>query len=658
MGVTVDAVHLARVSVQNFRAFESAELDFPATGLVFVVGANNSGKSALLSSLDVIAGTASPSSPRRSGAETPAEISGCFVLDEADRVRLFGDRADAWLASEAFREIALEFRDFRDERFYLSAVRASDSNGRLASVGEVQGLSPDGSGRIAAINIEAWVREDPIDRPYAPEIRREGGGVIDMLSSDLAPIAELRQEWSSRLYHFRALRTGTDRQRPLSAVPTLDASGINLAEALLYLFSQDDPHWRAISDVMSEALPDVGKLVTPAEGSQVEVAFIDPFSGTRRNIKDLGTGVEQFLLSAYVGVRQPPGGVVVIEEPETNLHAGAQRELLRRLRGWSRDRLYACSTHSSVFLDQGAEESLVYLVEREAGKSSVRKAETDLPNVLQTIGVRLSDVLSAERVLFVEGDTDAEILRVWLPQAVLSSSSAVLAAGGGDRAWQIEMVDSLFRVVDQLGRRVLFLRDRDEMDDASVQRLEETGIVRVLRRRELENYLLDSNAVSSVLQQRLNSQDRAPTHQVASPAEIDEKWRTTADALKPQVVLKNVAYAMGPIRPLDRNTVHRLVEGGPSLESAEQAVRENVPSADSVVDLVRSNWNRVARAIDEDWDSRWRSIAPGSELLEAVWKEHGLSYDKRRDGLLLANAIEDPPAELLSPVREFMTQGG
>src|SRR6266536_569362 len=52
-----DLRHATReVAVENFRPFQAASIRLPASGLVLVAGANNSGKSALLSALDVVAG--------------------------------------------------------------------------------------------------------------------------------------------------------------------------------------------------------------------------------------------------------------------------------------------------------------------------------------------------------------------------------------------------------------------------------------------------------------------------------------------------------------------------------------------------------------------------------------------------------------------------
>jgi predicted ATP-dependent endonuclease of OLD family len=50
-------LYLRNLELSEFRAFRTATIEFPAAGVVVVAGANNTGKSALLSALEATMGS-------------------------------------------------------------------------------------------------------------------------------------------------------------------------------------------------------------------------------------------------------------------------------------------------------------------------------------------------------------------------------------------------------------------------------------------------------------------------------------------------------------------------------------------------------------------------------------------------------------------------
>jgi len=66
------------------------------------------------------------------------------------------------------------------------------------------------------------------------------------------------------------------------------------------------------------------------------------------------------------------------------------------------------------------------------------------------------------------------------------------------------------------------------------------------------------------------------------------------------------------------------------------AIEARLMPPDDVIAGLRSRWEDEAEWVSGVWDEEWRSLAPGAELLEAVWKAHGGSFDKARDGTQIA----------------------
>ncbi len=645
-------MQLRRLKIERFRAFESAEITLPESGLVLIAGANNSGKSALLSAVDVVAGR-EIRSPRHHGAEAPAEITAEFWLSDEERASLLGDgeHLARWLrGSDLFRTVVCHFIQGINDRFLLARtgtfawVEAPDGYPANWQACNVHELSHDpypqdfvSFDTLGSMSGNASPNDDPL---------RHGG-----------PFNQLLSHWSQRLYHFNAIRTGAPRRGSTGAIgPDLLPSGENLAECLVYHFSQGSPVWDAVRATMAAVLPDVGELVVPMERAEIEIAFVDPTSGERRNLKDLGSGVEQLLMIAYVGAAHPSDGLVLMEEPETSLHPGAQRELMRHLIDWGADRLFVASTHSPVFLDRRpAEQGTTYLVTRANGASTVRPADDDVRSVLHAVGVQLSDVLSAERIVLVEGESDAGILRAWFPDELLARRSAIVPLGGGDRAYHLDIVTEVLDGVDALGRAVLFIRDRDELLGRRLERLEADQRVLVLARRELENYLLDeTGAIADVLDWRASQ----PGYQAREQFDIDSlacALREEADDLQPVVVLKRVIEEAGALRLLDRATVRQIADDGPSLERLLAVFDASLETARSTRDQMAEHWAAQSAAVEAQWEAKWRSLAPGADVLAAIWRRAGGRYDKAVDGPRLAAAAETPPAEIAEALRVFLS---
>jgi predicted ATPase len=639
-------VHLTKLAVHNFRAFVQAALELPADGVVFVAGPNNSGKSALLSALDIVAGVKPGERMNRINANG-AMIQATFEMSESERLAILGTSPFAadWLNSPALSSVQYTFEQYMPQRAWISRIEAIDSLGHLQLLAESRRQDEGGSLVVEAAELASQV-EQPVSPGFYARTHRASGSVPDHLPYGLADyksFADSLTEWRSRFYHFEALRQGTTRDVASHGVLRLSPTGADLPQALLHLKSNDDPAWEEIVATMQAIVPDVGTLVTPVEVDRVQVAFRDPYLQARQNIKDLGTGVEQLLMTIYVGVRQPPGAVIVVEEPETNLHPGAQRALLRFVREWSRDKLFIFATHSTVFLDETI--ARVVLVERSHGVATAREASDDAQAVLVSLGVRLSDVLSAAAVVLVEGETDAEILRAWFPELTTAAGVAIAPMDGGDRAWSVDLVRNVLEAADKLGRRLSVIRDRNELRSESIRQLQETGLVHVLERRELENYLLDAAAIRTVLEQQ-RERPGADRQETMPTEALERVLRERADEVIESVVLKRVVGRMPNIRLIDRAEVARLIDEMPTLEALKAAVSSRLRPEEQLLKRLEDVWREEAEAIAESWEEHWHELAPGAELLDAVWAAHGGSFKKGRDGPLIAAAMKRPPEEL------------
>jgi hypothetical protein len=642
-------------------------LTLPRTGLVLLVGANNSGKSALLSALDLVVRGGTPTMPRHAGVSEPARVEATLVLSVDEQEQLL--QASGLSATDrmvAFQWVEWHFVEAPPGVLQALELHASWPHRPNVLVAQVIPLSPSGY-RVVINNgvLRILTGTSPYELP--PDVdplsdfqtlrEGSGGGIPELVGNlpgwapPLAPLVQFLATWRQSYYHFGALRQGTTWTHRLQSLVDLEPTGSNLPAVLLDLQHNRPTAWRRVRELIQRIVPDAGVLETRTGGEQMEVVFADPaVPGYRPNLKNLGTGVEQLLMTIVVGVTQPVPSIVVIEEPETNLHPGAQRALLAQLREWASDRLFVLSTHSPVFLDRASTTSTVFLVERAQGVSTVRQLTREPTEALSALGVQLSDVLSADHLLLIEGESDREILTVWFPELLSDPRVEVAIGHGGDNARFAGRINEWLQAVDrQHRRRVRYLRDRDELSGENLDRLERIREVHVLRRRELENYLLDPHAVAAAMVER----------QLPSPALIDadavgRALREGADRLKPVVILKRIVGELASRRLVDRELVADLVQQGVTLERFRAAVAQRLPS-EQLLDEIKQRWAAAEKDLEDNWEEHWQELAPGSEVLAGLWRADERTYDKLHDGLAIAKGMS-APAELTGVIRRFLPE--
>jgi predicted ATPase len=654
-------MHLEALELSNFRAYREARLPLPPSGLVLLAGANNSGKSALLSGLDVVRGAQEITMAKHIGSTESPEVRVRFRLTEEERSQIV-EQLPIQVRGDTMTRLEWTFVDRRGW-MTNDRLRASTAGYPATPLMPLAWTGiPPGGGYTNAVFLGFDAFADPPAEPNSAQqgnstgpVRRdvfEANSLEDALPRgirELEPALALLNEWRARYYHLLPLRSGTQRSTKIASNPKLTPTGSNLTAVLLDLQTNRIDLWQRLRKLLDQIIPEVGRLETPTGGDSIEIAFVDPYvPSARHNIKDLGTGVEQLLMTLVVGVTQQAPAVIVIEEPETNLHAGAQRALLELLREWSSDRLFILSTHSPVLLDDSLITAELFLTERAEGVSTVT-AVTDRPSeALTALGVRLSDVLSADRILLVEGSSDQSILTEFFPELVRNPRLAIINGQGGDNARFAEMLESWVQTADRLGnRRILYLRDRDELSAPLLEPLEASPAVHVLQRRELENYLLDAAAISKVLMLQ------RPTLEL-DPISVGSTLRELADQFKATVVIKRVAWELEPIRLMEHELREELAQAGVTLDQFRARIVERLPSEPDLARRIDRFWADAERDVQSRWNDYWYELAPGSDVLKALWARYGLSYNKRRDGAAIARAMEKAPEELQGVLSRFV----
>jgi hypothetical protein len=586
----------------------------------------------------------------------PAEIRATFGLTKQDREVIFANNSFGpdYIRHGAASKLQFVYLQQGDGNLVLAELRGEwprrgllpfavtaprdDGNGFSAKV--ISGLQENESGvdpltlKDQATVFSGWT---PLDQ--------SAGG-----SPSLTPIRQLLAEWGRRYYHFRALRPGAQRSMNLSVASRLEPTGQNLAAVLLDLLTNRPELLEKLRQLIAQIVPGIGKLEIRTSGNNMQVVFAA--NGAELNLKDLGTGVEQLLMTLVVGLTEVPPFVLLIEEPEANLHPAAQRALLGLFKEWATDRQIIVATHSPVMLDWSPAGDRLWHVGRADGVSTVAPVTEDLSTLFESLGVRRSDFLSANRVLIVEGSSDEDILETWFPEILRNPTVAILHGRGGDNARHSDLLAEWIIGIDRIGlRRILYLRDRDELSFAALNTLQAMKTVEVLKKRELENYLLDADAIADVLKVIV------PDGFAAPPAnDISRTINEVADSLRHKVVVNKVCRQIQPVEPLmDHKLRQGLANAAADQKTVTAAILKRLMREDDLVIQIHAAWAEAEEEVARCADEELLAVAPGEEILNEIFKRFARRrYHKRDDGVAIARAMPAPPKEIRDLLKDFM----
>jgi hypothetical protein len=365
----------------------------------------------------------------------------------------------------------------------------------------------------------------------------------------------------------------------------------------------------------------VSVLPAPEGGNQVEILIwqIDP----RTNRRDLatplnqsGTGVGQVLAILYVALSSDAPRTILIDEPGSFLHPGASRALIRILRRLKQHQ-YIISTHSpEVIAELG--DARVTIVRWNESRSTVEQhLRTTGPvaaGALQEIGAKLSDVFGFDSVLWVEGPSDADSIKLLLelrgePQRHL----AILPVRdtGAFKRRSIAEVLHIYRNLAMgdalLPPAAVFVFDRDGRTDQEITDVsrEAGGKLRFWDRRMLENYLLVPAAIA----------------QLFNEAGADYSLTTTRDAVRQWVEQHGGAFmpdelAAAPFTPtwLQRIDAAKLLSNlFIDLSEARLEYRKAVhtPRLTAIThEIDRDALNEIVRTVEDVLDRPLPSTEP------------------------------------------------
>lgn len=247
--------------------------------------------------------------------------------------------------------------------------------------------------------------------------------------------------------------------------------------------------------------------------------FFEDFENNRIALSKMGSGVKTVLIVLLNLIVRPifeskkrDSYIFAFEELENNLHPSLQRRLYNYIKEYSEktSTYFFLTTHSNVVIDAFGtyENSQIIHISHNGIKatSSTLLSYQDTKQVLNDLGLRASDILQSNGVIWVEGPSDRNYLNKWInllaPELKEGLHYSIMFYGGrllSNLSFDFEWFNKDVIPLIKINRNAYVVIDRDgktitaKINETKRRISEEIGDSNywVTKGREIENYLSD-----------------------------------------------------------------------------------------------------------------------------------------------------------------------
>lgn len=277
----------------------------------------------------------------------------------------------------------------------------------------------------------------------------------------------------------------------------VEGFGRDILRNLLVTVSQDAQKWKKLQKVIRSFFG--YELSHPSAKAKI----LARYQHTKHDqLYDLSSAASGFLqvLMIYASLLYDKVSVILIDEPDAHLHILLQQKIYRDLREYARQHRIQLiiATHSEVIIEKAAKAEVLHILtgDGELQKISDRNKVTGMLRLIENKEITLA--LTEPGILYVEGETDIDILREWariLGHPLLSFLERAFcretAEEGGKNGFPLSHFSSMRLVVPDF--RGVELRDGDQ--DARAGSLPDGMKSLCWQRYEIENYLIHPQAI-------------------------------------------------------------------------------------------------------------------------------------------------------------------
>lgn len=566
------------LKLENIRNLDSVELnDLKNQGIILITGPNGSGKSALFEAIRVFKsslGNYSKQGGINLQSQYPdlitlgkdsASVTLEFILTDEEK-KLLQIGKDTLRATVNIPPHASQGNPSGEDVNLLRRLFAQEFIDET-KVGKIEHIPPDrnfSKGHVSSINFS----QDFIEHDRRKMVD-DTSAKFDTLKNDLL--------WM----HFVDLQA-KDKNLPLPQY----IDGVRK----IFNYFLDDVEFLGVDiDIQFRKIPQF-QVKTPR--------------GTHE-IDGLSSGQKEIIMTyAIMEKRKFTNSIILFDEPDLHLHGSLERKVLSYIRGLvDQGNQFWIATHSPEIIGAVKNDYICRLTGGKPNTAEQVDLHSEKIQLLKQLGATHHIQMVSEKIVFVEGESDQEILEYLDPKLIHIAS--FVESGG---------VGHIVGVTDLLNRASNFdnfraLRDRDDVSDKEIEDIEKRGNnrIHVWRKREIENHLLDENIIFDVINEWKSVKTKNGVD-LSTKKQVLVKLKEAADKTKHKVHARKIENFLQiqrvRLEPSDLNgsLEKAITNRGNLLELQDKS---------NQLDLI----NDIKASVDRKWNTSWKEICLGKEAI-------------------------------------------
>ncbi len=494
---------LKRVEISNLRMFENVEIEF--SSFTIILGANNSGKTTLIRTLEKLIGAKYPG----------------FNLFEEEEFRKASDPI----------QIRLVFNDFSDadKAHFVGNIHTNSNTSELELQLEYQ---------------QILTEDNPTWRFLYPDGKAVG----------LVEPKHLRYLF---FYSLDAVRGPHDQLRPqktgmfnelIKTIKLSSDEAERIQEAVsnvnqqLESIAKLDELRQVLDDQITNNLPTPNRLSfsfstqEPRKLLRNIMIYLDEFE-RKDSIFEYGSGYQNILaismFFSLVSMSPEKQAIFIgIEEPETHMHPQLLRNLLRYLKNQSKDYQTIVTTHSPLVVrDSNAFDIVVLRRSNQSHANQLPKSSQDffIEKLYKKVTTEFCEAMFSTGVVLVEGFSDRILYQgIWDKFYADKIHKTVYFFSGGGIATSMgaSVIPKVAKALKSFDAQIFFLLDKDEAGITAFKKLNEEDLLL-----NIPQSLSDNQITSNV-----NNQDNI---NVFFGTPLEKLMYNTNDSLVEAAIKKN-----------------------------------------------------------------------------------------------------------------------